>query len=484
MTPFKFISVLVLPCLWLSTAFAAEPNPEDLPIEDAPPTASVPASGSPATGAPVAGNQRPPATAASATAISSSVTVADGDAPVVITKSQWEQFLARQKQLEDELAALKGKISSAPGLSAAEDEVLTADVNLSGSTTRPALGNRSLLLPDISFIGTGRFDLSTDRRDADRGRFALTEGELSIQSYVYPNVKADAFIVASPSGGEAFNIEEGYLTFVGLRKNLSLVAGRKKVAFGRTNELHPHSFLYARQLLPIQNLIAEESLTGDGLMARYLLPTGKNLFANLDVGIWSNANDPGVASTASTSDEIARGTGPGFNGRFYTARLWTSKAIGKSNEVELGASLARGSAQLEDDTGAVRGRGHATLTGVDFSWRRFFSGPKRLLLRGEYFGYRPEGGLQDAARRTGGWYALANYRISKRDDVGLLYERSGFPQRAGQESASSVIFTRQFTEQFYIRVQGTHGDRPGSGGYNAATVMMVWGVGPHTHSLE
>ncbi len=464
-------AAVVLPLCWSSTAFAAEVNPEDVPLEDAAIENTLPAE------APAEQRSTPDAPSTPA--------AANDDTPVTITKTQWENFLARQKQLEGELAALKGKVSSGPGMSAAEDELLDLDADVSSaSTTRGASANRSLLLPDISFIGTSSLNIGSDRRDSDRNRFGLNEGEISIQGYVYPNVKLDAFIVASPSGGEAFNVEEGYLSFIGLRKNLTLIAGRKKVSFGRTNELHPHSFSYARQLLPIQNLVSEESLTGDGLMTRFLLPTGKNLFANLDLGIWSNAEDSGVRSSASPSDEIVRGTGPGFSGRFYTARLWASKAIGKNNELEIGTSLARGGSRIDDDSGATLGQGHTTLTGADITLRRFFSGPKRLLLRAEYFGYRPQGGLRDVANKASGWYGLANYRLSARDDVGLLYERSGFPQQGGQETASSVIFTRQFTEQFYIRFQGTHGNRPGQGNYNQGIVEMVFGIGPHTHNLE
>jgi hypothetical protein len=150
----------------------------------------------------------------------------------------------------------------------------------------------------------------------------------------------------------------------------------------------------------------------------------------------------------------------------------------------LGASLAHGSAHLDDDTGVRLASGQSTLTGADLSWRRFFSGPKRLLLRAEYFGYHPQSGLRDAANNASGWYALANYRLNKRDDVGLLYEASGFPQRSGQETASSLIYTRQFTEQFYLRFQATHGDRPGNGSYNQGIAELVWGVGAHTHNLE
>jgi hypothetical protein len=305
---------------------------------------------------------------------------------------------------------------------------------------------------------------------------------LGVQGYVYPNIKADAFITAAPSEDEPFHPEEAYLTFLSLCKNLNLIAGRKFAPFGRTGEQHTHSWLYSRQLLPFRNLVSEEALAGDGLLARYLLPTGKNLFANLDVGIW-NATERDGGVIADSPSEIASGPGAGFNNRFYTARLWASKSLGRDNEVEAGASWARGDALLTKEATSEIAGGQAELTGLDLSWRHFFSGPKRLLLRTEYFGYRPRGDLTELAHRASGWYGLANYRLNKRDDVGLLYERSGFPANDGSENAASVILTRQFTEQFYIRLHATHGDRPG-GSYNQAMVQLTWGIGPHTHNLE
>ncbi len=65
-----------------------------------------------------------------------------------------------------------------------------------------------------------------------------------------------------------------------------------------------------------------------------------------------------------------------------------------------------------------------------------------------------------------------------------FYEHSGFPQAPGQhENAASLIYTKQFTEQFYLRLMGTHGTRAGDS-YNQLRLQFTAGVGPHTHNLE
>jgi hypothetical protein len=47
-----------------------------------------------------------------------------------------------------------------------------------------------------------------------------------------------------------------------------------------------------------------------------------------------------------------------------------------------------------------------------------------------------------------------------------------------------LIFTHQFNEQYYLRLQGTHGSRPGDEAYSELWAQWTWGVGPHTHNLE
>jgi hypothetical protein len=488
---------LSLTCLFAGSAGAQTKNPEDEVLTDEP----VPATVAPKTATPKANTPTTPQSTAASTDAGSEM--------ITVPRAVWEQLLRDVEELKRSrtpgpgtslpgtslpgtslpgtslpgtsppgTVAPAGSVETPPPLDSPEPP-LAGDAK--GQSTS-ADSRNYLLLPDISFVMQAKGTLSSDRRDDERKRMGLAEGELAIQGYLYPGVKADAFIVAAPGENEPFQIEEGFITFLGVRKGLNINVGRKFTPFGRTGEQHSHSWLTTRQFLPLRNLVSEEALVGDGVNFNYLLPLKGRLFARTSLGIW-NGEGPGEVSSTPFGDVLPVGPGAAFYDRFYTGRLWLGHPVGTNGELELGASHARGRAQVDDDAGTTLGRGRNILSGLDVSYRYFMNKNRRLLLRSEYFRNTPRGGLPTS--RADGYYALANFRFSKYKDVSLLYERSGFPQAPGQhENALSLIATRQLTEQFYIRLQGTRGDRPGDNGYNELRLQIVGGLGPHTHSLE
>lgn len=347
-------------------------------------------------------------------------------------------------------------------------------------TASPSGGGKSLLLPDISYIGTALAHASSDKRDQDRSRIFLDSGEIGIQSYVYPGVKADAFITGSrPDFNMA--VEETYLTVLNITKGLSGQIGKRKVPFGRVNQLHPHSWLYIVQPYALTNLVAEESLTAQGGTLSYLLPTKGGLFAQVDAGLW-NSPDPATIQPADTAD-IHVGSGAAFEDRFQTLRLWTGAKAGQDGEFELGVSGAHGNGQRYALTPETMDHPQTTLAGADLSYRHYGKASSRTLLRGEYIWHQAKSDLHtDTAR---GYYLFADHRVNPYREYGLRYDWSEFPFAPGlHEAAVSGIFTNQLTEQTYLRLQLIHGDRPGKSNFNEAWFEWVWGLGPHTHNLE
>ncbi|PQV63564.1 hypothetical protein B1R32_11027 [Abditibacterium utsteinense] len=486
----KSFHLTSLSALGLSLAFAgfspvfAQDNPEDDPIPDED-VSTVPATPSNPIEPPVA---TPPTTpSATATPITPSPeTGASARETVTIPRAVWEGLLR-------DVETLKNSRSSVATTPTAPSTSTTETGAASGATATDAGGSRNyLLLPDISFVGNSQYLFSSDKRDTGRNSLD-TEGELGIQGYVYPNVKYDTFIVGNP-GAEEFGVEEGYLTYLSAAKGLNVQIGRKFAPFGRTGELHPHSWLYSRQFIARQNLIAPENLVGNGINLNYLLPTGKKFFARLSLGAFSagesasgrlNTSDPSDPFEGSAPNRIGAGLS-----RFYNARLWTGTSIGPNNEIEFGASRAQGRAFLENFSGVDKNNneivdtsaGRLNLSGLDFSFRRFMGTGKRLLVRGELFKYDPRG---LPTHRSSGSYLLSNYRFDKFNDVGLLLEKSDFVNAPGaKETATSLIYTRIFSERYYVRFTGTRGDRPGASNYTEGRVQFVIGLGPHTHELE
>ncbi len=446
----------------------AQDNPEDVPIPDEP----LPGAPAPAAPAPVAPSTPAPSTAGET---------------VTIPRAVWEQLLRDVENLKAGRTGAMGA-PTAPVAPAPTDAAVAAT-----GTSTAAPGSRNyLLLPDISFIGDTQYLFSTDKRD--EGRNSLdTEGEIGIQGYVYPNVKYDTFIVGNPGEGE-FGVEEGFLTYLGARKGLNVQIGRKFAPFGRTGELHPHSWLYSRQVVPRQNLVAGEALVGNGINLNYLLPTGKKFFARLSLGAFSGGEEAGGRLNTSDPSDPFEGGGPNRVGaglsRFYNARLWMGTSLGQNNEVELGLSHARGRAFIENFSGidnndneiVEQATGRLNLSGFDVSLRRYLGNNKRLLLRGEYFRYNPRG---LPTTRSDGYYLLGNYRFNRFNDIGLLHEKSDFVNAPGEtEKATSLIYTRNFNERYYVRLMGTRGDRPGESNYTEGRIQFVIGLGPHTHELE
>jgi len=411
---------------------------------------------------------------------------------VTISKPEFDQLKADMAAMKQEIEQLKQK-NAAPAVSApqpAESPNPSVTTPESGAAEQPAEtpeqpntappapqgGGKSLSLPDISLVGQAKGVLSSDKNDDSRNRLRVTEIELGIQGWVYPNVKADAFLTTSPSENASMSVEEAYLTYLGLAKGLNLYVGEKHVPFGRTNLLHNHSWLYVEQPKVLRNLVASESLGGEGADLSYLIPTGSNLFAQLDLGTWTGS---GPEESANLPNVVV-GPGAAFSDRFNTARLWTGYPLTENSEVELGGSYAQGA---EDAQAIASGHGQADLTGVDLSYRHFGEGDSRLLLRAENI-WRKEtvGSFSDT---VSGYYLFGNWRWDKYNSFGLLYDWSGFPQASSlHESAASLIWTKQFSEQYYLRLEGTHGSRPDDHSYNQMMLQWVWGVGPHTHNLE
>lgn len=386
-----------------------------------------------------------------------------------ISKDEFNALKAKIADLEQRLQQITGQQNQTSDN--AEEQPYETGSEASSSAQS---AGKALALPDISFIGQAKWMTSSDKLDDRRNSLRLSEGELGIQGWVYPNVKADAYISMSPAEDSPAQLEECYLSYLGLYKGLNFNVGKKYVPFGRTNMLHSHSWPWVNRPLAFTNMVAEENLTGEGLQLSYLLPTQSGLFVEADLGTWAG----GESGESTDLPDIVVGPGAAFSNRFNTARLWTGYPVSPNDEIELGGSYTEGDS---DDLILLTGR--TRLTGADFSYRHFGDNDTRFLLRGEQF-WRKD--MDDPTAKTAnGYYVYSDYRLNKYNSIGTMYSWSQFPQATDlHEWAYSLIYTHQFSEQYYVRVQGNHGSRPDSDSYNELWLQWVWGIGPHTHNLE
>ncbi|MFL5264589.1 MAG: hypothetical protein ACJ79L_19490 [Anaeromyxobacteraceae bacterium] len=191
-----------------------------------------------------------------------------------------------RKKLEADIAK---ELGAAPGASAAPPSAGpgTPPADAGATPAAPAQGQaggnpfaRILLLPDISAIGS--FALAWNQLDAGAlsprsDPFApahtvqpvFQELELGLQAVVDPYARADAFLAF---GSEGVEIEEAYLTTLGLPLSLQARAGKLFAPFGRVNQQHGHVWDFVDRPLALVRLLAPDGLKGPGLDVAWLAP--------------------------------------------------------------------------------------------------------------------------------------------------------------------------------------------------------------------
>jgi len=189
-----------------------------------------------------------------------------------------------QKKLEEEIAKELGQAPqpsatappAAPAPPAAEEPPSTAPAPTGGNPFA-----RLLLLPDISAIGSAalaynQLDVATlsPRGDpfapAHEVKPLFQELELGIQAVVDPYARADVFLSFASEGVE---VEEAYLTTLGLPAGLQVRAGKLFAPVGRLNQQHGHVWTFVDRPLALARLLGPDALKGAGLDVAWLAPT-------------------------------------------------------------------------------------------------------------------------------------------------------------------------------------------------------------------
>jgi hypothetical protein len=367
-----------------------------------------------------------------------------------------------RRRLEEQIARELGQqAGSGPAAPAAAAEPPPSPQ--AGATGGNPFG-RLLLLPDISAIGRGA--LVWNQRDV--GALSPREGpaappgklepvfqelEVALQAVVDPYLRADVFLSFGPEGAE---VEEAYVTTLGLPGGFQVRAGTLKSPFGRMNQQHPHVWDFVDGPLALARLLAVDTLKGPGLDVSWLAPLP--WFAELHLAYQETV--PGFESEG-------RRTG--------TARLVQFLDLAQGVALGLGASAAR-----LDEPGLGVWR---TLYGGDLFLKvRPPGGRAYLAVQGEIFGSRLSGtgDPAEASTRVGG-YAYAFLRTSAFWGFGLRWE-SAPPEPAdapGREQRWSALASWYPSEFQRLRLQVSRDRLPdGQTGWEGL-LSLEFAIGAH-----
>lgn len=370
---------------------------------------------------------------------------------------------ARLQDLERQIEELKKSLGAAAAEPAEEEPFREEPGYEAPPEPRPA-ERVQLELPDISVIGDIRGNWTNDRGDPNRDKVRLYHAELALQSYLYPDIRGDVIVgVARHDEDFDVHVEEGFINFLDMGRGFGLLAGRKFIPFGKANQLHTHHRLYSDTPTVLSSFFGER-LVGDGAVLSYLAPT--RTFLRLELGSWYAAAHSHDAHEEQGGDE-AEAHPLGLLGTVNTGRLWTSRPLTDTSELELGATYAAASG--------------ARACGLDLTYKHWPTAYRRLTLQAEYL----RGTNHRTDQRIDGLYLLANQRLDKYWDVGLRYDWAEFVQPATSHGSGVVgIVTRHLTETTYLRLQYKHAHLPGAGTLHEPMVVINFGMGPHAHPLE
>ncbi len=197
-----------------------------------------------------------------------------------------------------------------------------------------------LRLIDVSFdlLGVGGSSTAAEdelRRleagghDPKNRGFTIQNVELTFAGVVDPYLRGDSNIVLQidEAGETLIELEEAYLTSLGLPFNLQLKAGQFFTAFGRLNPVHPHAWHFVDQPVVNSRFLGPDGLRSQGAQLSWLTPLP--FFAELTFSV-QNAHGETATSFRSAPGETVAGRTlierdvESASDLLYLARLQTS----------------------------------------------------------------------------------------------------------------------------------------------------------------
>lgn len=357
---------------------------------------------------------------------------------------------------DDELAALRAAAAEAAG----QEGATGPETGLPGAAPG---GERNLnrLNPEISITG----DVVGFANDQGTEDFNPRELELNLQSALDPFSMTKWTL--SFNEEEGVDIEEGYITYAGLRGGIHLTAGKFRQNFGVLNRWHLHALPQLDYPLALQTYFGEEGLAQTGLSATWLLPRP-----------WATANELTVELTDGSSDAFG---GESFDRLVGLAHLKNYWEASPSTYVELGLSGiaggngAGGDSRVWGGDFTVHWQPPARAKYREITWRT-------EVLRSERDD--PEG-EEGAAQEAWGGYSYVEGLLRQNLYAGLRYDRVEDPMLP-ERVVWGLFPNLTWWQSEYVRLRGEYGflkDDLTGDSEKRFSLQIVWSAGPHKHEI-
>lgn len=364
----------------------------------------------------------------------------------------------------------------------------------------PVAGNRtafpSAFNPRIGIYTDAVIDVSSGDRD-DGDRFSLRETEIDFRLPFAPWGEG-VLITAFEDAGEGefeTHLEEGYAALalgdmLDMDTDATARVGRFRVPFGHDNKLHTHDLLQVDRSLPVQYLLGEEGLIGEGV--EFAMPLfhrdSKSGLGQTTTGHLAIVNGELFTGEESLLGEMADEAGIDLDSDspVYVARVSHYAELSRLSDVEVGVSALGelGSAAIESDSGQSV---EPNLLGADVTWRQRDdeTGVGSWLvaleaIRGDFDFSDPERmDFPNGSEEASGWSLTAQRQTSPRTYVGL---RVGETEMIGSDEEVSDIspYVSFYADEFFrIRLQGQQLDYRDADDVNRLLLQFTWNFGAH-----
>jgi hypothetical protein len=360
-------------------------------------------------------------------------------------------------------------------------ELGAADSGAPGRAQTAQGGAAGTLNPDLSLIGEFLVDLSPDEATLEDGdRYQLREIELGIQGAVDPYFRYDAFLGIH---GDEIEVEEAYVTTLGLPANLQARLGRFLVPFGKVNLTHRPELQMFDLPLVHREFFGEEGFASSGVWGSWIgAPLG--FYQEVSIvgaeGMEAHAHEEeteGEALALNPAQEDGEEAHGGsladdLGDRLWLAHLKNSLDLTAASNLELGASWATAIVEEEE------ARARTNLYGLDvtFRWKPpQFAKYRSAILQAEAI-WRDEAGIGET--RAGG-FAYAQWQLSRRWHVGARADWVEPPEDEGTLAGGQLLVKWFPTEFSQLRLAYERQDPEEGEALDRLIFQTTFALGPH-----